>query len=244
MFLLHPFPASHEIWLPVAEQLSARYRVILPDLRAHGRSGIGQGPATMEQQARAVAAIMDELVVRRAVICGCSIGGYIAFECWRRFRERISALGLVSTRATPDSDQQRVSRERAARDVEERGPEPYREEQLPGWLGESTRRNRPDIVQATRRAMERGTSAGIAAALRGMAERPDSVATLATIDVPVLIIHGEEDTLVPMSEAEKMHKGLRQSSFVRMTQAGHYLPIEKADETARLLRQWLDKLGG
>src|SRR5947209_6260318 len=96
--LLHPFPAHHGIWLPVAERLSARYRCILPDLRGHGRSEPGVGAATMERHAADVERICREENIGRAVFAGSSIGGYILFEYWRRHRERLAGLVLANTR--------------------------------------------------------------------------------------------------------------------------------------------------
>src|SRR5271169_1279183 len=89
--LLHPFPANHELWLPASQALSSRYCVILPDLRGHGDSGLGEGPATMEKHAADIARVMDDAGVGRAPLIGVSIGGYALFEFWRRHRGRIAA---------------------------------------------------------------------------------------------------------------------------------------------------------
>src|ERR1700681_2492240 len=78
--LLHPFPANHELWLPAAQALISRYRLILPDLRGHGDSGVGEGPATMEKHAADLSRILDALEVGRAAFVGVSIGGYVLFE--------------------------------------------------------------------------------------------------------------------------------------------------------------------
>ena len=92
--LLHPFPASHEFWMPVADALSSRYRLILPDLRGHGESEIGEGPATMEKHAADVMRVMDDADIGRVPLIGVSIGGYLLFEFWRKYRGRVAALGL------------------------------------------------------------------------------------------------------------------------------------------------------
>src|SRR5256885_11769179 len=101
--LLHPFPANHELWLPAAQQLAARYRIILPDLRGHGDSGVGEGPATMEKNAADIARVMDDAEVGRAPLVGVSIGGYALFEFWKKHRGRVTALGLCNTKAPADS---------------------------------------------------------------------------------------------------------------------------------------------
>ncbi|MGC1646659.1 MAG: alpha/beta fold hydrolase, partial [Candidatus Sulfotelmatobacter sp.] len=94
VILLHPFPVHHEFWLPVAEVLATRYRVILPDLRGHGESGVGEGPATMEKHAADIARVMDDADIGAAPLVGVSIGGYAIFEFWRKYRGRVAALGL------------------------------------------------------------------------------------------------------------------------------------------------------
>src|SRR5271170_8230471 len=91
--LLHPFPADHELWRPAAQALVSRYRVILPDLRGHGESGVGEGPATMAKHALDMARVLDAEDVGRAPLVGVSIGGYVLFEFWRRFSRRVAALG-------------------------------------------------------------------------------------------------------------------------------------------------------
>ena len=92
--LLHPFPVHHEFWLPAAQALASRYQLILPDLRGHGDSTAGEGPATMEKHAGDIARVLDHAEIGRASFAGVSIGGYALFEFWRRYRGRVAALAL------------------------------------------------------------------------------------------------------------------------------------------------------
>src|SRR5690349_6539620 len=108
--LLHPFPVHHEFWNPIAGKLATRYRVIHPDLRAHGRSEVGTGTATMGKHAADLMRLLESLQIPKAVFVGVSIGGYILFEFWRQFRERVAALVLSNTRAEPDTEQGRANR--------------------------------------------------------------------------------------------------------------------------------------
>lgn len=240
--LLHPFPANHGIWAPVAERLAGHYRLILPDLRGHGSSGVGAGPATMGRHAADLVRLCDELEVRKAVFAGESIGGYILFEFWRRHRERVRAVALCNTRAQADTPDGRAARLKAAADVEKTGPEPFIESMIPRLLGETTRRNRPDIAQAAREMMRKSSAPGIAAVQRGMAERPDSVPTLATIDVPTLILAGEEDVLIPLADAELMQRSIARSHLMVLPKAGHYAVFEQPEAAGALLREFLDHL--
>src|SRR5712672_3659990 len=121
VILLHPFPANHEFWLPVADVLSARYRLILPDMRGHGDSGVGDGPATMEKHAGDIARVMDNAEIGRAPLVGVSIGGYAVFGFGRRHRGRVGGLGLGNTKAPADTGEARAGRLQAANDVIECG---------------------------------------------------------------------------------------------------------------------------
>ncbi len=242
VILLHPFPADHEIWLPATEALSARYHVILPDLRGHGDSGIGEGPATMEKHADDLARIMDDAEIGRAPIIGVSIGGYVLFEFWRRYRGRVAALGLFNTKAPADSPEGRAARLNAANDVLQRGTESFLESMIPKLFGSSTREGRPDLLDGALRMMRNMSPQGLAQVQRGMADRPDSVSTLSSINVPTLIVTGDEDVLTGIAEADLLHQHISGSELRVIPKAGHYSPWEQPAEAVRILRQFLDSL--
>jgi 3-oxoadipate enol-lactonase len=240
--LLHPFPANHEFWLPVAETLSSRYRLILPDLRGHGDSGVGEGPATMQKHAEDIVRVLDDANVGRVPLIGTSIGGYIIFELWRAHRERIAALGLCNTKAGADSAEARAGRLQAANDVLDRGTEPFFQSMIPRLLGKTTRETRPDLVQSALAMMRKMSPEDVAQVQRGMAARPDSIATIKTMNVPTLIITADEDILAGANEAEIMHQNIPGSQIQVIPKAGHYAAWEKPDEAARLLRKFLDRM--
>jgi pimeloyl-ACP methyl ester carboxylesterase len=242
VILLHPFPANHEFWLPVAEILSTRYRLILPDLRGHGDSGIGEGPATIEKHAGDLARVMDEAGVGRAPLIGASIGGYVLLEFWRKHRGRVSALGLCNTKASADSAEARGARLHAAAEVMERGTEPFFESMVPRLLGKSTRELRPDLIDGALRMMRKMSPEDVAQVQRGMAERPDSMDTLKTINVPALLVTGDEDMLTGRNEAELMRQHIPNSELRVIPRAGHYSPWEQPEAAGKLLRQFLDAI--
>ncbi|MFY9647391.1 MAG: alpha/beta fold hydrolase [Terriglobales bacterium] len=238
--LLHPFPCNHEFWNPVAAALDSRYRLILPDLRGHGESEIGEGPALMAKHAGDVARVLDAAGVGKAAFIGCSIGGYILFEFWRRFRVRVSGLALCDTRPQADTAEVRGNRLKAAATVLEQGTEPFLEAMIPKLMGRTTVETRPDLV-AGARAMMRGMSAeDISLVQRGMAERPDSVADLKTINVPALIVIGEEDVLSTVADGELMRQNVSGSQLKVIPKAGHYSPWEQPEMVGTTLRQFLD----
>jgi 3-oxoadipate enol-lactonase len=238
--LLHPFPAHHEFWLPAADALAARYRLILPDLRGHGESSVGEGPATMDKHAADIARVMDDANISRSPIVGVSIGGYALLEFWRKYRGRVAALVLCNTKASADGAEARAARLQSAKDVVERGTEPFFETMILKLLGKTTRETRPDLVEGALRMLRKMSPDDVAQVQRGMAARPDSVETLKTINVPTLLVSGNEDGLTGIGEAELMRQHIAGSRLRVIPKAGHYSPWEQPEEAARILRQFLD----
>jgi pimeloyl-ACP methyl ester carboxylesterase len=240
--LLHPFPVNHEFWLPVAEVLATRYRIVLPDLRGHGESGVGDGPATMEKHAADIAHVMDDANVGRAPLVGVSIGGYALFEFWRKHRGRVAALGLFNTKAPADGPEARAARLQAANDVVERGTEPFFDSMVPKLMAKTTREMRPDLVDGALRMMRKMSPEDVAQVQRGMAARPDSIETLKTINIPTLLVTGDEDQMTGVNEAELMRQHIPGSQLRVIPKAGHYSPWEQPQDAASILRQFLDGL--
>jgi len=238
--LLHPFPSHHEFWNPIAPALNSRYRLITPDLRGHGDSEIGEGPALMSKHAHDVARVMDTAGVGKAAFIVCSIGGYISFEFWRRFRERVSALVLCDSRPQADTAEGRANRLKAAADVLEQGTEQFIESMAPKLMGRTTVGTRPDLVDGARRMMKKMSPQDISLVLRGMAERPDSVGDLKTINVPTLIVMGEEDVLSTGPDGDLMRQNIAGSQLKVIPKAGHYAPWEQPAMVGKILRQFLD----
>jgi pimeloyl-ACP methyl ester carboxylesterase len=240
LVLLHAFPANHELWIPAAQALTSRYRVILPDLRAHGNSEAGDGPATMEKHAADLIHVLDDADVGRAAFAGVSIGGYVLFEFWRRSRGRVASLALIDTKAQPDTDQARAVRLQSAADVLEKGVEPFVDSMVPKLLGETTRRTRPDVVEGARKQMLKMSPQDINLVQRGMAERLDSVSTLKTINVPTLVMVGDEDTVSPAADADFMRQTIPNAHLKVIPRAGHYAVWEQPEDAGKVLRQFLD----
>ena len=196
----------------------------------------------MTKHAGDLVRIMDDAQVGRAPLIGVSIGGYILFEFWRRHRDRIAALGLCNTKAPADNAEGRAGRLQAANDVLERGTEPFLQSMASRVLAKTTQETRPDLVDGALRMMRRMSPEDISQVQRGMAERPDSVDTLKTINVPTLLVTGDEDILTGINEAELMRQNIPGSHLRIIAKAGHYSPWEQPSEVTKLLRQFLDSL--
>ena len=240
--LLHPFPCHHEFWNPVVPVLSSRYRLIRPDLRGHGDSEIGEGPALMAKHAADLARGLGATGVGKAAFVCSSIGGYILCEFWRRFRARVTALAICDSRPQADSVEARANRLKAAADVLEFGAEPFFQTMIPKLIGRTTLGTRPDLVEGAHRMMQKMSPADVSQVQRGMAERPDSVADLKTINVPTMIVVGEEDILTTAADGELMRQYIPASQLKIIPQAGHFAPYEQPEAIGPLLRQFLDAL--
>lgn len=242
ILLLHPFPVHHEFWTPVAGSVQTRYKLILPDLRAHGRSEVGSGTATMAKHAEDLLRLLDAEKISKAIFVGVSIGGYILFEFWRRHRERVQALILSSTRAEPDTEQGRANRMKSIEDSRLRGTAPFLDAQIQLLIGETTRRNRPDIAARARKMMDAVSVDGLAVIQKGLAERPDSVPTLTGINVPTLVVAGEEDTLTPLAHSQVIQQRIQGARLAVIPKAGHYAALEKPADFQRVLMEFLESL--
>jgi pimeloyl-ACP methyl ester carboxylesterase len=194
----------------------------------------------MEKHATDIVRICDHEAVSRAAFVGVSIGGYTLFEFWRRFRERVAALALCNTRPQTETPESRAARLKTAEDVLERGPEPFLDSLMPKLFGKTSLQNRPDRVEAARRMMQKMTPQAINLVQKGMAERPDSVPSLRTINVPTLVVGGDEDVATPVVDAQLMAHSIPGAELKVIAKAGHYAVFEQPEEFGRVLRQFLE----
>jgi 3-oxoadipate enol-lactonase len=223
--LIHAFPLNAELWDGQRSALPDGWRLFTPDLPGFGGS-TGPPAMSVEAMAASVLAGMDGRGIRRAVIGGMSMGGYVTFALMRMAPERFSGLVLVDTRSTADNDQQKEGRRRMMATARERGAAAIADEMLPKLLGETTKRERPDVAASVRRMIEGTRADTIAGAVEAMMTRPDSTPLLAGIRVPTLIVCGEEDTLTPPSDSEAMHRAISGSRLVLLPGAGHLSSVE------------------
>src|SRR5690606_15153367 len=217
------FPFDGSLWDDQLERLPRQWRLAAPDLRGFGRSQAGpeHGPLTMERFADDIALWLDHLGIERATLCGLSMGGYVAFAFWRRHRDRVTALVLCCTRAGADSPEARQGRHALAERVRRDGARAVAETMIPKLLAPGTLKERPEVGERLRRMIEAQPAESIARAAEGMALREDSVALLASIDVPVLVVAGAEDGVAPLAEAERIRDATPGARLVEITGAGH-----------------------
>lgn len=238
ILFIHGFPLDRTVWRPVMATLTG-WRRIAPDLRGMGLSDVPEH-YSMADYADDLAALLDALRVDRAVVCGLSMGGYVAFEMWRRHRDRFRGLILCNTRAEADSETGRKKREEMIALVERDGPTALAETMIPQLLAPSSLSAMPQVVQHLRAMIANSQLAGIVGALRAMRDRPDSTELLGSITVPTLVIAGRDDQLIPPAASKRMAEAIPGAQFTLIPDAGHLAPLEQPVVTSRVIAEFLE----
>lgn len=251
---LHPTPLDHDYWRPLVDDL-AGVRAVVPDLRGHGESELGanlpvggfarvpDAPVlTMGQLAADILALMDHLGLADAVFAGCSIGGYVLMELWRRAPQRMRGLAIVCSKPQPDTGAN--PEKRAATIARARAGESSAlfDGMAQSLTGATARSRRPEIVQELRAHMTI-TPEALVAVQAGLATRPDSVPAVSTIQVPVLAIAGGQDPSTAPAEMEAYKAAPGGCEFHLLPDAGHFAAYEQPQKCASLMAEWLRLLG-
>ena len=238
LLLVHGFPLDRRLWGAQAGAFANMTRVITPDLRGHGKSQVVPGPFTMDQHADDLAALLDHLKIRRAVVAGLSMGGYVAFAFWRRYPAQVQGLILADTRAEPDSVAARAGRDAAMDRVRQTGAAVYASEMLPRLLAPASLADEK-IAGAAWKMMAEQPESGIIGALGGLRDRADSCPTLLTISVPTLVVAGEADAITPPADAHILAAAITDARLAVIPKAGHLTPLENPRAFNAAVRMFL-----
>lgn len=250
---LHPTPLDYEYWGPLIGHTEG-VRAIAPDFRAHGQSELGTNlPAggftlvpdapvlTMAQLAEDVLGLLDHLKLPSAVFAGCSIGGYVLLELWRKAPHRISGLAFICSKPQPDAAANHDKRAATIAQARAGASEAIFDGMAQTLIGATARANRPATVTELRAHMTL-TAEALVAVQAGLATRPDSVPTVATIGAPVLAICGGEDPGIASDEMEVFRNTPGPSEFHFLPDAGHFAAYEQPEKIASLISSWLAQL--
>lgn len=237
VLLIHAFPLDARMWDPQLAALSDGVPVVAPHLPGFGGTASAGDVMSMASAADRCLEALDAAGLDRAVVCGLSMGGYVAFELWRRARERFAGLILANTRAGADTDEGAAGRRTLAERLLAEGN---------GFLVESPppllSQNASDELRRRVQELIAGQpAASIAAAALGMAGRPDSTPDLATIDVPTLVVTSDGDSLIPPSATSPMADQIPGAELAVIDGAGHLSNLEAAGAFDELLAHHLDR---
>ena len=248
LLLLHAFPCDGRMWEPQARAASAAgWRVLVPDLPGFGRSPLLDHAPDLDAVADALLEVLRARDIERVVLGGVSLGGYVTMALLRRHAAMVAGVLLCDTKAAADGDEARANRERLAALVLQDPAESGRvleQAVLPGLLGETTRRTRPEVVDRVRGWLQEADPQAVAWYQRAMAGRPDSLGTLADADLPTLVVWGEEDALSPRAEQDAMLSAVSDATLTAIAGAGHLANVEDPDAVTHALLGFLRVVQG
>ena len=240
LVLLHAFPLNQSMWQPQIAVLGHQYTVIAIDYAGFGRSTWEPqgtpGPHDIDDVARSIVDVLDELAVERAAVAGLSMGGYVALALWRIAAERIERLALCNSRAGADDETTKQARSRNAAMVLEQGAEALADAMLPRLLSAHAGAGMRRHVHTLAASAQPRVSAN---ALLMMRERPDATALLPHITVPTLVVGASDDPIIPAHESQQLASALPNSNAVIIDEAGHLSNLERPDVFNRALRDWM-----
>jgi pimeloyl-ACP methyl ester carboxylesterase len=237
------------MWASQLRALPDGWTALAPDFRGFGAStpddeDAARADARIEDYADDVVAMLNEVGVSSAALCGCSMGGYVAFALLRRAPARVAGLLLADTRAAADTDAASASRAAMLDTLDRDGPAAIAAEMRPKLVGPTTRSRRPDVLAAVDTLMDRATARGVGFAVARMRNRPDATADLAAYRGPVSIVVGDEDTLTPQTEAAAMAALVPAAALVAIPGAGHLSNLESPEAFNAALHDWLRAIDG
>lgn len=237
---IHGFPFSHAMWSAQLGSLGRGRRLIAYDLRGHGRTPPGDGLCTIELLVDDLLRLLDFLRVERAVLCGLSMGGYVALRAAERAPERVRGLILADTRAEADGNPAKILRSAAMKAIAEKGMGPFAEEFAKNLFSPASA-GKP-CVEQIKALMRANPPLGARGALLALASRLDATEWLSRIKAPTLVVVGADDTLTPPALSEALAKAIPRARLVVVPDAGHLSPVENPEAFDRAAEAFLSSL--
>lgn len=242
IIFLHAFPFNRNMWQPQIEFfVSKNFKLIVPDLPGFGESQTTSQINKMEKIAISVAELTDSLRIKKASICGISMGGYVALNLFRLFPKKFSFLILCDTNSTADSEEIRNNRFRLIEKIEKNGMKAVSDSILEKLLSEHTLKNNKSLVEKIHNQILNADKLGTIAALKGMAKRMDHTFILNKINLPTLLIFGEDDKITDLKTAEKLNNQIPNSKIKIIKNCGHLSNLEKPTEFNIALAEFLNE---
>jgi 3-oxoadipate enol-lactonase len=241
LVLIHGYPFSHSMWFSTIAALGANARVIAPDLPGFGKTPVRKdGKPSLETMADYLAEVLTGSQQEKAMVAGMSMGGYVALAFAQKYPQRTTGLGLISSQTAADTPEAREARFAMIKKIRQSGPSVAAEAILPKLFSEERAKNHALRAYPIDGANAAGVE-GLCFALEAMAARPDRTSFVQSLDIPVLLVHGSEDKIVPGSRARELAESLRDPILVELPGVGHASPLEVPDQVAAALVRFVDK---
>jgi 3-oxoadipate enol-lactonase len=242
ILLIHGQPFNRSMWDDQKELLAENFRVIIPDLRGYGESGVTEGIVLLDDLALDLLHLLDHIGVKRAVVIGLSMGGQIALEIYRLAPALFRAIVLADTDARAEDEQGYQNRITLANRILADGMEIFAQERITHFICDNTFSNKPDVAAKLKKMIVTTSAAGSAAVQRGRAEREDYTPLLEKMDLPALIIVGDQDKFTPISSSEYMSQRIKNSTLAVIENCGHISNMEQPEAFNRVLEKFLTEL--
>ena len=238
IIFIHGFPFNKSMWNQQPEALKDSYRIIAYDVRGHGNSENSNTKFSIDLFADDLISLMNELSLDSVILCGLSMGGYIALNAVERYPERFDALILSDTQCIDDSPETVEKRKAAIQNINENGVEKYADESIKNLFAPVSFTARQKEIDAVRQMIINTTPQSLCNTLLALAERKATCDSLSEIKIPVLIMVGKEDKITPPEAALLMHKKNRNSKMYVLENAGHLANIENDYEFNTQVREF------
>ncbi|MFM9944775.1 MAG: alpha/beta fold hydrolase [Bacteroidia bacterium] len=242
VIFIHGFPFNKSIWDFQLEHLKENYRVIAYDVRGHGKSQAGTEKFSIEMFATDLISFMDELEIDTAIICGLSMGGYIALTAVEKYPDRFTGLILCDTQSKADTNEMKENRMKAIESIKLNGTEDYADESVKKLFAYISFTSKREEIAVVRDMIINTPVEILAKTLIALAERNETTNKLGEINMPVLIMVGKKDILTPPEKSELMHEKIQNSTLELIDYAGHLPNLENPYEFNRSLKKFLDKI--
>jgi 3-oxoadipate enol-lactonase len=241
MLFVHGFPFDHTMWQTQVDEFSKDYKCVSFDIRGLGESPAGDGQFTMESFVDDLETILDELKLNRPILCGLSMGGYISLRALERIQEKFSASILCDTRSEADNNEGKLKRAVGIKRINKEGLAPFAKDFITNCFGDDFRQNKKSDFEKIIEKSSQFNPVGVKGCLLAMLSRSDTKANLGKINIPTLLICGEQDTLTPPPVMKDMFHKINKAEFVEIPEAGHMTPIENPQAVNKAIRDFLIK---
>ena len=232
--LIHGYPLDHTMWFSTIAALGSQARVICPDLPGFGREPVLELDPSMDAYAAWLRRVLETQGITSAVLAGMSMGGYVAMALAEKYPEMVAGLALISTQSAADTNEARAARQEMIGRIKEKGSGVAAEGILPKMFGGKAAEN-PDLAKYVRDGAARAGETGLTWALQAMAGRKDQTRMVEDLRVPILVVHGADDKIVPITRARQLAENCRLPIMVELRGAGHASPLEAPDAVAQAL---------
>jgi 3-oxoadipate enol-lactonase len=242
IIFIHGFPLNKSMWNSQVEAVKDNYRVIAYDIRGHGNSELGAIDFSIDLFVQDLLLFMDALKIEKSILCGLSMGGYIALNAIENYPERFSALILSDTNCTADTSEGKENRMIAIESIKENGVEKLADGLIPKLFATESLEKNSKEISFVRKMIEKTEIQSLNKSLHALAERKETCSKLTEIKVPVLILVGKEDKITPPEAAETMHEKIKNSSLYIISLAGHLSNMENSDEFNSQVKKFIDSI--